>query len=346
MTQSFATAASAGAGSWLKKLALRAAGEEGAAENVLNEHGQTFGMDAFKAFDVEKSREEIRYQWETAKTNCVDTPAQAFAIYLNVFYLLPLTFLFGQFFVRSYMKKASKRRPSFHDIQDNIRTSSFAAARDVNREVIQAMSVQQGSHSDFEFAVGARDEDQDLKASSTNDREGLTKPGQLREEVQLLGGKAKGAATDAAAKLETLTKDLAEAAKETVSTTTEKLKKKKNKKASKGSDKESDKEGVKNEESEQPTKSYADVAKKPESEDKTPAKEEEDDDESKAKALAEGGSAAENSTSQDTEGDASETISIESTNEAAYEVNIDEATTKEEKEEEDKMQPAASSLFK
>lgn len=52
----FASAtATAGIGSWLKKVALRAAGEEGLAENVRNLAGETFGIDAIHAAEVEKA---------------------------------------------------------------------------------------------------------------------------------------------------------------------------------------------------------------------------------------------------------------------------------------------------
>ncbi|KAI5307147.1 putative serine/threonine protein phosphatase [Ascosphaera pollenicola] len=39
--------------------------------------------------------------------NSVDTPGQAFAVWLNVLYLLPLTWLFARFFVRSYIRRSS-----------------------------------------------------------------------------------------------------------------------------------------------------------------------------------------------------------------------------------------------
>lgn len=83
--------ASADIGSWLKKAALRAAGEEGLAENVRNTKGQTFGIDAVHAAEVEKAQEEIRYRTQYQKINCLDTPGQTFAILLNFFYLAPLT---------------------------------------------------------------------------------------------------------------------------------------------------------------------------------------------------------------------------------------------------------------
>ena len=83
--------ASIGVGDWLKKVALRAAGEEGLAENVRNSQGEMFGLDAVKAEEVEKAQEEIRYRLEYPTVNCIDTSGQAFAILLNIMYLAPLT---------------------------------------------------------------------------------------------------------------------------------------------------------------------------------------------------------------------------------------------------------------
>ena len=86
-----AATATAGARDWLKKFALRAAGNEGLAENVHNSQGITFGLDAVKAAEVEKAQEEIRYRLEYSTVHCIDTSGQAFAILLNVMYLAPLT---------------------------------------------------------------------------------------------------------------------------------------------------------------------------------------------------------------------------------------------------------------
>lgn len=83
--------ATAGVGGWLKKVALRAAGEEGLAENVRNSQGETFGIDAVHAQEVEKALEEIRYRNTTQTVHCLDTSGQVFAIWLNLFYLAPLT---------------------------------------------------------------------------------------------------------------------------------------------------------------------------------------------------------------------------------------------------------------
>lgn len=83
--------AAANFGSWLKKAALRAAGEEGLAENVRNRQGKTFGLDAIHAADVGRTQEEIRYRTEYKTVNCLDTSGQVFAILLNALYLVPLT---------------------------------------------------------------------------------------------------------------------------------------------------------------------------------------------------------------------------------------------------------------
>lgn len=65
-SSAFASAtATAGIGSWLKKIALRAAGGEGLAENVRNLAGETFGIDAVNAAEVEKLQEDtlLDYQY-------------------------------------------------------------------------------------------------------------------------------------------------------------------------------------------------------------------------------------------------------------------------------------------
>lgn len=85
--------ASAGIGGWLKKMALRAAGEEGLAENVRNSRGETFGIDAVHSQEAEKAREEIRYRNDYRRVHCIDTSGQVFAILLNCMYLAPLTYV-------------------------------------------------------------------------------------------------------------------------------------------------------------------------------------------------------------------------------------------------------------
>jgi hypothetical protein len=94
-----ATASAVGLGPWLKKLGLRAAGAEGAAENV-----------GYSYADVPSSSGAQRTPVGPMIT-CMDTTGQAFAIWLNVMYLLPLTYLFVRFFVRSYLHRKEPSQP-------------------------------------------------------------------------------------------------------------------------------------------------------------------------------------------------------------------------------------------
>lgn len=134
---SVATAtASAGVGAWLKKAAFRAAGREGLAENVVNDIGQTFGVDAVHAARDFKAREEMRYRDDLQWVNCLDTSGQAFAILLNCMYLAPLTWLFLRFFARAYYQRQARRRSSsVSDIARYARDSGFDAMRGVTRNI-------------------------------------------------------------------------------------------------------------------------------------------------------------------------------------------------------------------
>ncbi|KAI4220642.1 MAG: hypothetical protein L6R36_007471, partial [Xanthoria steineri] len=133
--------ASADIGSWLKKAALRAAGEEGLAENVRNAQGQKFGIDAVHAAEVEKAQEEIRYKSQYQKVNCLDTPGQTFAILLNIVYLTPLAWMFIQFFYTNYIKQARSSSPP--STSENVRRSGKEATKDLRQELEDAMSSEQ-----------------------------------------------------------------------------------------------------------------------------------------------------------------------------------------------------------
>ncbi|KAB8256061.1 GNS1/SUR4 family-domain-containing protein [Aspergillus pseudonomiae] len=89
-----ATATASGVAPWLKKLGFRAAGAEGIAENV--------GYASEIAGNVSQPH-------VGPMVTCMDTSGQGFAIWLNVTYLLPLTYLFVRFFIRSYL---SRKDPS------------------------------------------------------------------------------------------------------------------------------------------------------------------------------------------------------------------------------------------
>lgn len=94
---SVATAASsAGIANLLRKVALRAAGEEGLAENVplRNEdalHPTGSPLDKVKGMAHDMVKPDIQYTTEEQMIPCVDTSGQAFAIWLNLLYLAPLT---------------------------------------------------------------------------------------------------------------------------------------------------------------------------------------------------------------------------------------------------------------
>lgn len=97
-----------------KKLLLRAVGEEGIAELVTDRYGKPL-VPAIES-KIEQIREhalpqyETRWQTSLTKVNCLDTSGQAFAIYLNLLYLTPLTFLFLRFFVKAYTGDGGKPR--------------------------------------------------------------------------------------------------------------------------------------------------------------------------------------------------------------------------------------------
>jgi hypothetical protein len=129
--------ASAGTGAWLKKIALRAAGHEGLAENVLNEQGRPFGIDAIHIADDLVAKEETRYRDELQWVNCLDTSGQVFGILLNCLYLLPLTWLFAQFFITSYLKRVERRRSS---TASEMATAARLSLRDASKGVARRLS--------------------------------------------------------------------------------------------------------------------------------------------------------------------------------------------------------------
>ena len=140
--------ASGDAGAWARKLALRAAGMEGLAQQATNRAGRPFGHDAAHAQQVEQAAEEIRYRAEYASVACIDTSGQAFAILLNVMYLAPLTGLFVRFFVRAYSRRARldpNARGKAPWQPDIVGPSAGDAAKRVESAVLRAMSRDRGS---------------------------------------------------------------------------------------------------------------------------------------------------------------------------------------------------------
>ena len=189
--------AAAGLSNWLKKAALRAAGEEGLAENVRNSQGETFGIDAVHAADVEKAQEEIRYKIGTQRIHCIDTSGQVFAILLNVIYLVPLFGLFVRFFYKSYVSRAHSDPPKPTQ-QENIKKSSQDAIKDVEREIKEAMANEQG---------GATEPPPELKAKLEKAKEDAKKG------ASEVGGKVKDATGDLPAKAQRGAEQLSSKAK-------------------------------------------------------------------------------------------------------------------------------------
>lgn len=95
--------ASASVGSVLKKILLRAAAEEGVAEKVGGANAASHTPS-----NAYRNSQEPTFRTEYQTIPCVDTSGQTFAIWLNVLYLTPLTFLFVRFFVKSYLRRSSK----------------------------------------------------------------------------------------------------------------------------------------------------------------------------------------------------------------------------------------------
>ena len=110
ITSAAAAATSAGVGDFVKKMLLRAAGEPALADNVNGRPApavqSSFGSQ--NAQTAQNSHQGL-YHTEYASVPCIDTSGQTFAVWLNVFYLTPLTFLFMRFFVKSYLRRASAK---------------------------------------------------------------------------------------------------------------------------------------------------------------------------------------------------------------------------------------------
>ena len=210
VSSAFASAtATAGLGSWLKKVALRAAGEEGLAENVRNYQGETFGIDAVHAAQMEKAREEIRYKWETQTAHCLDTSGEAFAILLNLVYLAPLAGLFIRYFTRSYLNRA-KSEPPKPSQQENIMESSKDAVKDVEREIREAMAGKQGG--DTEPPPELKEKLDKAKSDAKQGASDMSAKAQRN--ANIASAKAKQGAGDLGNKAQNVAKDLSSMAQD------------------------------------------------------------------------------------------------------------------------------------
>lgn len=130
--------AEAGLVPWLKKLAFRAAGAEGIAENV--------------GGSVATSVPRAGYTQEMV--TCMDTTGQAFAIWLNVSYLLPLTYLFVRFFVRSYLNRKDPAKQPTH--MEAAEQAGMDALKGLSREIQKYAIEGENSEATDDEAIKAR----------------------------------------------------------------------------------------------------------------------------------------------------------------------------------------------
>jgi hypothetical protein len=120
-----------GYGAMLKKYLLRAAAEEGLAENVI---GANPAFQQANALRHNASLEGPKYHTEYQTVTCVETSGQTFAIWLNVLYLMPLTVLFVRFFIKSYIRRTSKAGGR-EDRQGQIEKAGLDALKSIEREL-------------------------------------------------------------------------------------------------------------------------------------------------------------------------------------------------------------------
>ncbi|KAH0291682.1 hypothetical protein KCU62_g2517, partial [Aureobasidium sp. EXF-3399] len=124
-------------GAILRRILLRAAGDEGVAENVRDSQGNIIMEKAQEA--IQKYHEETRYRTDYATINCLDTTGQSFAVWLNILYLFPLTILFVRFFVRAYVFRSGSNKSKSK--RQSISRATKDAAHGTNREVEHAGKV-------------------------------------------------------------------------------------------------------------------------------------------------------------------------------------------------------------
>ena len=136
-----ATGAATGAAiAFLKKLVYRAAGEEGLAENIFQPTGESqYAQYAHELAEevqqvLHRNVKRTVYRTEYQHVPCIDTSGQAFAIYLNLIYLLPLTGLFMRFFVKSYLRRTSANA-KHSTTREAIVNASRDAIHGVDREL-------------------------------------------------------------------------------------------------------------------------------------------------------------------------------------------------------------------
>lgn len=218
-------------GAFIKKLLLRAAGDGGVAERVSYPHGDGLfpptttpiignaaGNAAQKAQQVWEQTVETRYRTDWTRINCIDTTGEAFAIYLNLIYLSPLTWLFLRFFSRAYLQRSRARSGSqtLHEVAE--------AARDARRQAKQAVE-RAGKDAEDEVAKRGSQAEAEVKKDVQRVKESL-REGKVQENVKQTASnaarkaetyaeKAKSTAKDAGKRVEESSKNISGSVKST-----------------------------------------------------------------------------------------------------------------------------------
>jgi hypothetical protein len=140
--ESMATeAAASGVGALAKKILLRAADQEGLAEKI--EVISSTAISAAAAASASAAQERAAdphaapggYHTEYVQKSCLDSSGQTFAVWLNVFYLTPLTFLFVRFFVKSYLRRGAQANKKGGKIEKSGKDALKGVRRELDESV-------------------------------------------------------------------------------------------------------------------------------------------------------------------------------------------------------------------
>ncbi|KAI1406724.1 GNS1/SUR4 family-domain-containing protein [Hypoxylon fuscum] len=142
-----------------------AAGFLGGLKQTLFGAAEAAGAAAVVSSGADSTHQTASYVTRYQKVDCTTTTGATFAIWLNVLYLLPLTYLFGSFFVASYLRRSKAEGVRAKSNPDRRRSNvilaekaSWDAAKSVEREVYG------------ESNEGAIVEDSDESSGSGNDK--------------------------------------------------------------------------------------------------------------------------------------------------------------------------------
>lgn len=141
-----------------------------------------------------ETRYETHYRSDWTKVSCIDTSGEAFAIYLNLLYLAPLTFLFARFFVRAYTQRG--KRNSFSQKARKASEAAKDASNQTEYEVeksgkkMEDEVQQRGSQALDESSERLEELRKDVKAM----KEGTFRDRRVSDRVQSFEEKAKTAA--------------------------------------------------------------------------------------------------------------------------------------------------------